>query len=432
ELYYLYSQGTRLWFSVNPTLRKLVEEKREKYSDDEIDFEIEQRLAKWKGKGLFKAVHFCPKNSSDVADEQTARLVIFAPKYFYDENQKDTSPAMVFAKNILDTRGTIPRTHKNMLLFLAADYERLVTLKKIVREFKAWHEILEDSKKGTLNLDRLQQIDTESNCNLTEKNFEMKISQAYCKIFAPSLPDSSDNLNEMQLNTEEIECIKEENIQFASEKFAKDEKLLKSLGDKMLKKSLDEYIWRTSDTVQLGKLWDYFTTYYYMPRLIEKNVLIETVRKGVAEKTFALADGEDLQNLQFGEKISGEISAEKFLVKESVAKKILEAEKEPDEPEEKIIVPIEPEPPSTPATEKPKPIPKRFVMDVDLDITRLKKNFNDCNNEIIEYFTCIPEAQISVHLSVSITVPGGIPEYLRDNTEANCNDLHIENFHFED
>lgn len=44
NLYYLYSQGSRLWFGVNPTLRKLVDDKRDQYSDDDIEYEIEERL----------------------------------------------------------------------------------------------------------------------------------------------------------------------------------------------------------------------------------------------------------------------------------------------------------------------------------------------------------------------------------------------------
>ena len=111
NLYYLYSQNTRLWFGVNPTLRKLVDDKLEQFSDDDIEFAIEQRLCTWRTQS-WSAVHVCPKNSADVVDEQNARLVILAPKYAFDDRQPD-NPALVFAETILNTRGTIPRKYKN-------------------------------------------------------------------------------------------------------------------------------------------------------------------------------------------------------------------------------------------------------------------------------------------------------------------------------
>ncbi len=108
NLYYLYSQDGRLWFGVNPTLRKLVDDKRERFSDDDVEYEIEKHLKEWRGRGVFKAVHICPKNSDDVPDEQVARLIILSPKYSYVEGQKNNA-AIDAAKKILEYRGTVPR-----------------------------------------------------------------------------------------------------------------------------------------------------------------------------------------------------------------------------------------------------------------------------------------------------------------------------------
>ena len=423
NLYYLYSQNTRLWFGVNPTLRKLVDDKREQFSDDDVEYEIEKRLRTWR-RASNLPVHFCPKTSSDVADEQNARLIIPAPKYAFDDRQAD-NPALKFAENILNTRGTIRRRYKNTLLFLAADNAKLSVLKKVVREFKAWSYVVSDADR--LNLDRIQLIDAKSNLKSAQENFAMKISQTYCQLFAP------DNFGEVDMNVlkwffAEIDCTKEENILTAAEKFSGSEILLNSLGHAKLKNLLDKFIWHKDDAVQLNKLWEYFTTYYYMPRLVDENVLFATVRKGVAAKTFALSADEDFHELQFGDIAFGQVSAENFLVKASVAEEKLNLIKPVEDDPTKVV------PPKIEGNHPPeiKLLPKRFYMDAELDTSRLSKNFNACIEEVASYLMSLPNAEVSIRLAVDISVPEGIPEESKELVSANCRILKVENFHFED
>ncbi len=423
NLYYLYSQNTRLWFGVNPTLRKLVDDKRDQFSDDDIDYEIEKRLGKWR-RASKVAVHFCPKKTDDVVDEENARLVIMDPKHTFDDKQA-VNPALDFAEKILNTRGTIPRKHKNTLLFLAAESDKLDVLRKVVREFKAWTEVVE--QKNFYNLDALQLVDAKSNLESAKKNFAMKISQAYCQLFAP------DNFGEGDMRIlkwfrAEIECTTEDNIAVAAEKFSSREMLLHSLGKEKLKNLLDKFIWREDNAVQLNKLWEYFTTFYYMPRLADRNVLLETVRKGVAAKTFALADDEEFHELRFGDVALGEISAENFLVKASVAEEKLNLiEPVKVEPPEKNPPKVEVKPPRK--IELP---PKHFFMDVELDNTRLIKNFNDCINEVVSSLMNLPNVEVSVRLVVDATAPEGIPMYLKENLSGNCQSLKAKHFDFDD
>lgn len=426
NLYYLYSQNTRLWFGTQVTLRKYVDDKLGKFFDDDINFEIEKRLEKWSGRQNFNAVHVCPKKSDDVIDDQKARLVILPPLYQFDAKKED-NPALKFAAEILDKRGNVPRNHKNTLLFMAAENKKLQTLKEIVREYMAWREVLEENKK--LNLDVLQMEDAESNLKSAEENFVMKLSQAYSQIFAPK---SDTNLQNLDWQVEEINCTKGENISVAAQKFYQCEMIISTLGNKHLKNLLDNYIWRESESVELNKLWGYFTTFYYLPRLNNEKVLIEAVMKGVEAKTFAIADDENFNELKFGERISLNSSVRKFLVKAEVAEKFFV--KETDEPVETSPT-VQPETESQPKTETPPPEveidPTKFFMDTELDTTRLTRNFNQCIEEIAAYLTKLPDAEISVHIAINISVPEGIPKNLQEIVEANCQDLNVQNFHFE-
>ncbi|MBR0060910.1 MAG: DUF499 domain-containing protein [Selenomonadaceae bacterium] len=429
NLYYLYSQNTRLWFGVNPTLRKLVDDKREQFSDDDVDYEIEQRLRTWR-KTPNLAVHLCPKTSADVADEQSARLVILAPKYAFDDKQA-INPALAFAETILNTRGTIPRKYKNTLLFLAAESNKLSVLRKVVREFKAWSEVI--SEADQLNLDRVQHVDAQSNLKSEEKNFDMKLSQAYCQLFAP------DNFGETNMTVlkwffAEIDCTTADNIAVGANKLASDEMLLHSLGHEKLKNLLDKFIWRERDAVQLSRLWEYFTTYYYMPRLTDRSVLLETVRKGVAEKTFALSDDKEFHELRFGDISLREISTESFLVKSFIAQKLLDKKSIPKELDKIQPNPVEPDSTSTKSTKskkETKQLSKHFSMDVELDKTRLSKSFNACIDEVASYLMHLPNVSVSIRLDIDISAPEGIPEDLKEVISENCHTLKIKNFYFE-
>lgn len=432
NLYYLYSQNTRLWFGVNPTLRKFVDDKREQFSEDDVEFEIENRLRIWRNRGNFKAVHVCPKNSNDIPDEQTARLVILSPKYPYAEGQEN-NVATETAKNILENRGTVPRKWRNMLLFMAADAEKLIVLKDVVRDFLAWKAVIDESQH--LNLDTLQLKDAKNNLDAAEKNFAMKVSQAYCKIFSPKCEDG--NLNNFYFKVENIECTDESNISAAEKKFIYDENLLQSLGSEKLKDLLDRFILQENDFVKINQLWEYFATYYYLPRLVDVNVLFDTVRKGVKSETFALAedvqDGEFI-DLKFGDNFFGQISKENFLVKAETAQKQLNLEKPEPAIEDKLAPNNDFDNVSNDTDDSlPPPLPKHFSMDVELDNIRYSKDLKKYIDEIASHLMNLPNAKTSIHVAVNISVPEGVPQNLKDIVTANCLDLRVgaENFRFE-
>ncbi len=86
-----------------------------------------------------------PPASADVPDEMEARLVVLGPEYPHTAKAKD-SPAIVEAKTILDKRGNCPRLFHNMLVFLAADKQRLADLEAGIRQYLAWVSIDRDRK----------------------------------------------------------------------------------------------------------------------------------------------------------------------------------------------------------------------------------------------------------------------------------------------
>ena len=280
--------------------------------------------------------------------------------------------------------------------------------------------------------------DAKNNLKLAKENFAMKTSQAYCKIFAPERSEDGDLNRPMQV--EKIECTKEDNISAASEKFVGDETLLCSLGCEVLRRLLDKFIWRDSNAVKLNQLWEYFATYYYLPRLSDLQVFLATIRKGVEAKTFAVAedfqDGKYLE-LKFGDVSGGKISLEYLLVKAEVAQEQLKT---------KVITPdtVSPDtlPPDTPPKEngnknkptiKSPPLSKHFSMDVKLDNLRYSRELKNYVDEIASLLMNLPNVETSIHVAINISIPEGVPPELKDTVTANCFAFGIdaENFHFE-
>src|ERR1700758_5106465 len=76
---YLYQDGPRYWYSTQPTVTKLAEDRAEqlKRDPDKVVQELDKRLrTDLRNKGDFSRVHPLQKSGQDVADDPDARLVV--------------------------------------------------------------------------------------------------------------------------------------------------------------------------------------------------------------------------------------------------------------------------------------------------------------------------------------------------------------------
>ena len=428
NLHFLHSNGEKFWFELNPTLRKTVDDKRERYTDKDIFAEMEARLKSWKVGGQFAAIHFCPKTSADVPDDMTARLVVLSPKNSFD--------ALSAVRDILDNRGTTPRQWKNMLVFIAADGQKIDDMKDDVREYKAWSEVVAEA--DSLRLDVVQLKEAKIALEAAKKLFTVRLSQAYRYLI---YPESDDNANlKLPLHVEEIDCMGEENLSVAAKYFTSNELLASALGGDVLRRQLDtrNFIWNC-DAVKVKLLWEYFAKYYYMPRLLNEKVLLDAVKRAVKAKIFALAtdvqDGEYF-NLQFGDDFDGKVKPENYLVKAAVAQKIFGTDEDTPEVVTEVenvdeVAPVEQTAEPTPVTEA-EPLPTKFRMDAKLDKLRLTKNLNSCARDVLAPLLNLPNVKANIRLVVELSIPEGVPTETKKLVEDLCDDKHISDFTFDD
>ena len=106
---YLYQDGTRYWYSTQPTVTKLAEDRAEqlKREPDKVVHELDLRLRKdLEKKGDFARIHPMPATGQDVPDDMDARLVVLSVEAPYSKEPGNT--AQVAAQKILENRGNTP------------------------------------------------------------------------------------------------------------------------------------------------------------------------------------------------------------------------------------------------------------------------------------------------------------------------------------
>ena len=185
---YLYQDGTRYWYSTQPTVTKLAEDRAEQLRRDPeaVIEEIRARVQKGvKELGAFSRVHVFPASSQDVPDDLDARLVVLGVDC--PHSRDDDTPALRRAREFLDNRGNSPRIYKNTLVFLAADQTRLQDLDEAVRMYLAWKSIVDD--KETLDLSPQQVRQAENRLKSADGTVKARIPETFQWLLVPVQED---------------------------------------------------------------------------------------------------------------------------------------------------------------------------------------------------------------------------------------------------
>src|SRR5260370_4786856 len=152
---YLYSDGDRYWYDTQASISRLARDYADRLRDRQEDAwaDIVRRLTEheMRCRGAFSRVQIGASDTGDIPDDPDVRLVIVHPQYRHARGD-DASPAMLFARRALDTRGSAQRVNRNMVVFVAADTNRLEELEEAVRDYLAWNSIA-GTKERILELD---------------------------------------------------------------------------------------------------------------------------------------------------------------------------------------------------------------------------------------------------------------------------------------
>ena len=450
---HLYEDGTRYWFSTQPSVTRMALERAHQCKDDDVLEEIKRRirddLKDVRQRGDFASVTVAPSSPNDVADERDARLVILGPDFPHGRGVTD-SKARKEAAHLLDNRGAGQRLYRNAVVFLAPDLTRIDELKNAIREFLGWKSIEGDAE--TLNLDRFQSNQVKTRRQQSETTVQQQIPSAFCWLLVPEQPDLAKN----EISWQELRLQGDDGLALrASKRLRHEDMLVTELAGVMLRRELDRIpLWSPDPgSLSIRLLLDYFAQYLYLPRLKNANVLRDAIADGLnlatwEQDSFAFADNYDAakkryQGLRAGAIVTLGSDSQGLLVKPDIAARQMEAEKPAPQP---VVTESASAPPITaghvretaitsvvaPRTElTPSRGVTRFHGSISLDAMRLSRDAGTINQEVIQHLIALVGAQAEIRLEISVDVPGGIPEGVVRTVMENCRTLKFTSNEFE-
>lgn len=450
ELTYLYSDATRYWFDTRPTITRIASDRAAQYErkPEIVEDEIIRRVRELvhRDRGDFAGVHPIPASSGDVPDETTCRLVILGPLNAHRARSEE-SKALEAAREILEHRGNSPRLYRNMLIFLAADAERLTELEQSVRNWLAWTSIKQDEEQ--LNLDGSQKRQVDKQVQNNEDTINARLLETFCHLIVPT----QEGTNPIEWSVSRLQG-GENLVTRASKKLKNEQQLITEWSPALLRMELDRWLWKDAKYIGTKQLWEYMSQYLYLSRLRDEEVLISAIRNGVGCLTwgdyFAYASAVNRDGTYMG-LVAGSLPVVtldqvSILVKPEAARK--QREDEANRQDTSTQYPIGNKPPTNSIRDqevgrtslitdegidsKKEIVLRRFHGTVELDATRLGRDAGKISDEVLTHLTSIVGAKAKIVLEIDVEVPDGIPEdKIRVITE-NCNTLKFKGHGFEE
>ena len=445
---YLYQDGPRYWYSTQPTVTRLAEDRAEQMQRDadRVARELAERLRReLDERGLFRRVHPLPQSGQDVPDDLDARLVVLGIEHPYSKDRD--SAAELAAKAIFENRGNTPRLLRNTLVFLAADRTRLQDLGEAVRRYLAWESIVAEREPLDLSPHQVKQAETQRDAASGAVSARLPESYQWLLVPVQDDPQSAVEWQAMRLSGRDALAVR------AGKKLKHDERLVTGLAASRLRMELDGVpLWR-GDHVSVRQLVEDFAKYLYLPRISEPRVLLTAIEEGIAlltweQDAFAFADSYDEQAGRYRGLRAGRVltladgDAPGLLVKAAIARRQLDAEGAAvsgaaapagdaaatgaDQHEG-----AEPQAGAQPAAAPKSVPPRRFHGTVELDPTRVGRDAGRIADEVISHLAGLIAAKVRVTLEIEAEIPSGAPDHVVRTVTENGRTLKFTSQGFE-
>lgn len=280
---YMNRDQDRYWLSLQQTVSRIVQDRADGYDVSEVHAELVRLLRSETDRGIFERVHRVPDGTAGVDDDPTAGLVIFGMDK--PHSRKNNSVADAAAREYLERRGTQPRIHKNALVFLAPDVDRIDTLDSVIRRKLAWASVKASATE--LNLDQHNLAVVNSRLTQAEQAVTDTIREAYKWIINPYQEPGTSEI--------ELESIIMDGDGTLAARVTKkadsSEFVLRNYTPALLRGQIDRlHLWDKQPHIEVDTLCGYFTQYLYMPRVTTQNVIKEAIRR-LNEVLLPQADG---------------------------------------------------------------------------------------------------------------------------------------------
>lgn len=288
---YYYNASGKHWYDLQANITRRARDHAERLHKEDVWAEIVRRLqVQGRHLGPFAGVHVCPEGHGEIPDRDECRLVILPPSVSH-KNKAVDSDALEWARNGIDRRGSANRSFRNMLVFLAADTDRLGELDAAVRDYLAWTDVL--AHGDDLDLTANQRNQATERQRQADDTVNRRLEGAYQWALIPRAEPG----DPLELETRKIDGQAVSLAERVGKRLENDGALATQQVASLVRPWLNRVpgLW-PDGSVSVGELWEAYATYPYLPRLRDSNVL----RAGVLHQPmlwetdgFALASSHD-------------------------------------------------------------------------------------------------------------------------------------------
>lgn len=443
---YFYSGQGKYWYDLQANISRRAKDQADRLHVEEVWVEIAKRLADQAStKADFAGVHVCPEDTGDIPDLDEARLVILHPRLTHKRND-NASTASAFAQKATENRGTSARAHRNMVVYLAADADRMAELDSAARTYLGWSHVL--AHADDLDLTQNQKNQAIDKQRVADDTVAARLLGAYHWTLIPDQPDPGAPFT---VTATKHEGQSPSLAARVAKKLGSDGQLNVAQSPYAIRIALDNRVpalWADGH-VSLGQLWKIYAAYPYMPRLRDRRVLDDGLLAAAEGlhweiEGFAFAESYDASTGRYGglvlpsDKTMPARSDNLLIVKPERAKAQRAGDSAATATEPTTEAGGEQARPKDHFRETlsgvftPKPAAKtRFYGTKQLDPDRYALDFKKVADEVISHLVAAPGAQLTVRIEVEASSDQGFEEAKVRTVAENAQTLRFEQSGFE-
>jgi hypothetical protein len=276
--YYLDAKGTAYWISHRPNINHILANLRAALSGAEADEAIREKV-RGAIREVFKAGprldrRFFPETSGDIPDTPSLTLVVLAPEHGWENASREATQRLI--TSMIQECGGRGRTFKSGLLFVVAESD--AALADAAKTLLALESLLDPAEQERRKLETSQIQELRDKKRQVEHDLKEGVWRAYRRVL---LLGEDNELQEVDLGLLHSSAA-ESLVGFIVSRLKQDGLLEESVGPDFLVRNwppaLEE--WSTK------AVRDAFFASPKFPRLLDPNVLKETIARGVQEGKF--------------------------------------------------------------------------------------------------------------------------------------------------
>lgn len=438
---YLYEEAGRYWFSTQPTLNRLAEDRAKALAEHEVDEAIVQVLREdGASKDRFHRVFAVPDDPIAIDEVQALSLMILGPATPHAGKGVAKSAAIEAVTDALTRCRASQRRFRNTLLFVAADEALLGTAREAMRRALAWESIGADPRQDKRADKRLQDQltqaqlgDARDKARNSRDGAVKAVRSAWNHVLYPVKTDETEagrafDLEHLSLTGKDRASVPAT----VYDKAKSDGIISEKLGADALWLHLEPLWGENKPHLAVSEIAAWFATYVYLPKLRDRVVLDTAICDACARlsPSFAFAERfEEATGRYIGlvwQTAPYEIlPPTSLLVRPDVAIAQLRPVTVPALPAavsgggDSISEPIGDPSAATDPEAPTKNQLRRFYGSVEIDMVRPVKAFDAILNAVVMELLRTQGAQVTLTIEIEATAPDGFTDgdigVVRDN-----------------